>query len=136
MSTKLTEMRSRPKLPNDGPVINREKAIVAMMIAKYCKGKQHLRSHEVNNGKSGSGARNEMCTACRELLAYARLRLDHCRFGEAKRTCARCPVHCYKRDRRSEIKAVMRYAGPRMLWSHPFAVLQHALDGLSWGRSR
>jgi hypothetical protein len=74
--------------------------------------------------------RPELCPDCRELLAYAARRLERCRFGADKPTCARCPVHCYQPTRREQIKVVMRYAGPRMLWRHPFLSLTHWLDGL------
>ena len=43
--------------------------------------------------------------------------------------CAKCPVHCYKADVREEVKAVMRYAGPRMPRRHPILTLFHYLDG-------
>jgi hypothetical protein len=69
------------------------------------------------------------CGECEELMRYVRLRLDRCRFGEDKPTCAKCPVHCYQRDYRERIKTVMRYAGPRMLWQHPWLSLWHLLDG-------
>ncbi len=70
-----------------------------------------------------------LCPECRQLLNYARARLERCRFGPEKPTCARCPVHCYQRVPRDQIKAVMRYAGPRMLWRHPLLSLFHWLDG-------
>ena len=69
------------------------------------------------------------CAECQALTRYVSLRLDRCRFGEEKPTCAKCPVHCYQRDRREQIKAVMRYAGPRMVWQHPWLSLGHLLDG-------
>jgi len=31
---------------------------------------------------------------------------------------------------RERIRAVMRYAGPRMLWRHPLLALLHLADGL------
>ena len=71
-----------------------------------------------------------LCPECRGLLDYATARLDRCRFGREKPTCAHCPVHCYQRGRRDQMKAVMRYAGPRMLWQHPVLSLWHWLDGL------
>ena len=74
-----------------------------------------------------------LCKACQELHHYARLRLDRCRFGEDKPTCAKCPVHCYQRERREQIKHVMRYAGPRMLWEHPWLSVRHLVDG--WRRN-
>jgi hypothetical protein len=30
---------------------------------------------------------------------------------------------------REQIRAVMRYAGPRMLYRHPIMTLQHMIDG-------
>jgi len=70
-----------------------------------------------------------LCPECRELLDYATLRLDRCRFGAEKPTCANCPVHCYQRNQRDQMKVVMRYAGPRMLWQHPILSLRHWWDG-------
>jgi len=70
-----------------------------------------------------------LCDECRQLEHYVSRRLDRCHFGEEKPTCAQCPVHCYQRDRREQIKAVMRYAGPRMLWRHPALSLWHLWDG-------
>ena len=70
-----------------------------------------------------------LCDECQELTRYISVRLDRCRFGEDKPTCARCPVHCYQRHQREQIKTVMRFAGPRMLWEHPWLSLCHMLDG-------
>jgi predicted amidophosphoribosyltransferase len=70
-----------------------------------------------------------LCAACRNFLDYADVRLERCRFGEDKPTCAKCPVHCYQRERREQARVVMRYAGPRMLWEHPLMSLRHWLDG-------
>jgi hypothetical protein len=91
----------------------REWKTVTAMLHIYCRD-QH-----------GGGS----CRECPELMNYVNLRLDRCRFGDEKPTCARCPVHCYQRDRREQIKAVMRYSGPRMIWEHPWLSLWHLLDG-------
>jgi hypothetical protein len=93
----------------------REWKTVTAMVHIYC---------QAHHG----GAR---CAACDELLGYVRLRLDRCRFGSEKPTCAKCPVHCYQRDRRDQIKTVMRFAGPRMLWKHPWLSGWHLWDGLA-----
>ena len=86
------------------------------MIALYCRGHhQHPES--------------QLCQNCQSLAAYAHQRIDHCPFGKGKPTCAKCPVHCYKPDRRDEIRQVMRYAGPRMLLQHPWLAVLHLLDG-------
>jgi hypothetical protein len=91
----------------------REWKTVTAMIHIYCRD-QH----------GGS-----FCRDCLELTNYVSLRLDRCRFGADKPTCAKCPVHCYQKSRRDEIKAVMRYAGPKMLWEHPWLSLWHLIDG-------
>ncbi|QWA13310.1 nitrous oxide-stimulated promoter family protein [Sodalis ligni] len=63
------------------------------------------------------------------LYEYAAKRLDCCVFGEEKPACKHCPVHCYPFAKREEIKQIMRWAGPRMLWRHPLLALRHLLDG-------
>ncbi len=98
------------------PRRGREWETVAAMVRSYCR-------HE-------HGFRHDLCPECRSLLDYATLRLQRCRFGEEKPTCANCPVHCYQRDRREQIREVMRKAGPRMVWEHPWLSIRHWLDGL------
>jgi hypothetical protein len=95
--------------------LSREKRTMQTMVAMYCA------AHH------GSGA--GVCADCAELLAYALERLGKCPFGAGKPTCANCTIHCYKPDRREAARRVMRYAGPRMLWRHPFLALMHLLDG-------
>jgi hypothetical protein len=75
------------------------------------------------------GSDTTLCVECQGLLDYANVRLERCRFGAEKPNCANCPVHCYQSNRREQIKAVMRYAGPRMLWEHPLMSLRHWLAG-------
>ncbi len=92
----------------------REKKTVAAMIGLYC------RAHH-------PGFR-QPCPECRQLLGYALLRIERCRFGAAKPVCSRCRVHCYAPGPREQIRRVMRFAGPRMLLSHPLLALLHLLD--------
>jgi hypothetical protein len=96
--------------------LQREARTVEAMIRRYC------RDHH--------GGGSKLCSQCEELLAYARKRLHHCPFQEHKPTCSKCPNHCYSPGKGAQIKAVMRYSGPRMLSSHPFLALLHVLDGL------
>jgi hypothetical protein len=70
-----------------------------------------------------------LCVECHELFDYAMTRLDNCPFQETKPTCAKCRVHCYTPVMRTKILGVMRYSGPRMLFSHPLLTLRHILDG-------
>lgn len=69
------------------------------------------------------------CEACRALERYAERRLAACPFGGDKPTCANCAVHCYAPAQREQVKAVMRYAGPRMLLRYPLLAVAHVLDG-------
>ena len=87
-----------------------EKQTVEQMIRFYCR-------HKEGN--------LTLCQDCKELLDYAHQRLTHCPFGEQKKTCRQCPVHCYRPQMKQKIKEVMRYAGPRMLWHHPLWTLKH-----------
>jgi Nitrous oxide-stimulated promoter len=111
--------RFRPgaKAKNDlaGGRLARERTTMSAMVQIYCR--DH---HQPAEG---------LCVECRQFLDYAEVRLERCRFGEEKPTCANCPVHCYQRDCREQARVVMRYAGPRMMWEHPVMSLRHWLDG-------
>ena len=78
-------------------------------------------SHECQVGHGGPG----LCGDCRELLEYSLARLEHCKFGNAKTKCHKCPVHCYRPDMREKIRTVMRFSGPRMLLYHPLEALRY-----------
>jgi len=69
-----------------------------------------------------------LCADCASLLAYAEQRLQKCPFAEDKPTCVKCPVHCYKPACREQVKVVMRYAGPRLLFRRPILAVRHLLD--------
>lgn len=56
--------------------IEREKQTVAQMIKIYCNGKHHSK---------------QLCAECQELLNYAQLRLERCKFGNQKHTCKNAP---------------------------------------------
>ena len=93
----------------------REWKTMSAMVRIYCR-EQH--------GTSG-----DLCSDCRQFLDYAQVRLERCRFEQEKPTCAKCPVHCYQKARREQARAIMRFAGPRMLWEHPVLSVRHWLDG-------
>jgi len=66
-----------------------------------------------------------LCAECTALAEYAQRRLERCVFGDAKPTCANCVVHCYRADERERIRAMMRWAGPRMILRHPVLAFMH-----------
>jgi len=100
-----------------------EKELIPDMIRMYCHG------HHNTGGKA-------VCSACEELTEYAVFRLEKCPFKKNKQFCSFCSVHCYKPDRREQIKAVMRYAGPRMLLSHPVFAMSHVAAMLKYKRQQ
>lgn len=85
---------------------------VSAMVRTFCR--------DVHGHSSGG-----LCEACAALLEYAEQRLARCPFGPEKTTCRECPIHCYRPAQRSAMKDVMRQAGPRMLWRHPWLALRH-----------
>lgn len=85
--------------------MEREKKTVSVMIGMYC------RSHH----KDETG----LCAECTKLEQYAFKKIDRCPFHELKPVCAKCRVHCYQEEMRGDIKNVMRYSGPQMLFAHP-----------------
>jgi hypothetical protein len=100
----------------DDKRLRREVRTIEVMVGMFC------RAHH-------SPPPGELCPDCAALLDYARRRLDACRFGPEKPTCAKCPVHCYKPAMRERVREVMRYSGPRMLKRHPVLGVAHLIDG-------
>ncbi len=85
--------------------------IAEQMIRIYCHGRHHTA--------------DGLCDSCRKLLEYTAERTMGCPRMAEKTFCSACPVHCYKPDKREEIRVVMRYAGPRMLFHHPVLLIRH-----------
>ena len=113
----MAVVRHTTKAKNDLSSVRlaREFKTMAAMVRIFCRDHHH--------------PAGDLCVECRQFLDYAGVRLERCRFGEEKPTCANCPVHCYQRDRREQARVVMRQAGPRMIWEHPVLSLRHRLDG-------
>ena len=91
----------------------REKRVVHLMIALYCRKKHGQRT---------------LCPDCAALDQYAAARSDKCPFMETKTFCSNCRIHCYKPDMRAKIREVMRFAGPRMILHHPVAAIRHVVE--------
>ena len=101
------------KADEDPKRIRRERVTVRAMVAMYC------RHHH-----GGS----ELCESCAELADYADRKLDRCPYAGAKPACTHCPIHCYGAEPRERMREVMRFAGPRMIWRHPYLAVRHLLD--------
>ena len=94
--------------------LQRESLTMEKMVGIYCSA-----HHDAS----------DLCGDCSRFLEYAEVRLEKCPYGEDKPTCANCPVHCYKKEFREQARAIMRYAGPRMLLRHPILTISHHMDG-------
>lgn len=98
--------------------------IMTKMIAIYCRGNRHAGRMQIDQ-HDGSVQTAALCPDCRRLLDYAVSRVDGCPRMDVKSFCSVCPIHCYAADMRAQIRAVMRYSGPRMLLHHPLTTLRH-----------
>lgn len=103
------------------PRLSREQRTIAAMLRLYCRDHHPTAPRHEGDGR--------LCTECAGLLDYARKRLSLCPYGPAKPTCVNCPIHCYGRAQREAVREVMRHAGPRMLWRHPWLAIAHLFDG-------
>ena len=79
---------------------------------------------------SRHGTSKILCADCSQLNEYAMNRLERCTFGEDKPTCQQCPIHCYKPDMKLQMHEVMRYSGPRMIFSSPMLAIVHLVKGM------
>jgi hypothetical protein len=102
------------------PRLRREYRTMERMVEIWCADR---------HGQPGPAA-TATCEQCQAFLAYAARRLEKCPYGEAKPTCAKCPVHCYKRAQRELARDIMRHAGPRMTFRHPWLSFMHLVDKL------
>lgn len=94
-----------------------EKRTALTMIEYYCR-HRHSRS-------ASSSTVFFLCEECQSLAHYVAERLDACTQMPVKKSCRKCGIHCYSPHYREQIRAVMRYVGPRMIFIHPLATLRH-----------
>ena len=60
--------------------------------------------------RENHGAEEGLCEPCRDLLEYARERLEKCPL-DPKPKCKDCSIHCYAPSSRERIRRVMRFSG-------------------------
>jgi len=92
--------------------IDQEIKTVGIMIDIYCR-------HHHGDDKR--------CRSCQELFVYATQRYLRCPFGKGKPVCAKCKIHCYQPEMREKIRAVMKFSGPKMIFSHPILAVRHLM---------
>ena len=67
-----------------------------------------------------------------KLKEYAFKRIDCCPRKEEKTFCSSCPIHCYQKIYREQIKEVMKYSGKRMLFKHPVITIKHLINTIKY----
>ena len=90
--------------------IEQDKQTVRKMIELYCR--HHLKQ-------------DTMPDEYQHLAEFAYRRLEHCKYGENKTACKNCPTHCYAPKEREQIREIMRWAGPRMIFYSPIEAIRH-----------
>jgi hypothetical protein len=104
-------VRPTPPAPTVPRPIATEKKTITAMVRIFCT------EHHADD--------DPVCATCAALERYSHARLDACPYGEDKPTCRACPIHCYKPAERDAMREVMRFAGPRMMWRHPWLSVVH-----------
>ncbi|WP_342635834.1 nitrous oxide-stimulated promoter family protein [Enorma phocaeensis] len=115
-------MSRTPDTPAVARRRERERRVISQMIALYCR-KQHR--GEPRDASAFCG--EPVCADCAELDAFAVRRTERCPHMATKTSCNKCSTHCYPPAMQERIRAVMRFAGPRMLLHHPVAAVRHIL---------
>lgn len=82
-----------------------KKQVLEKMIRLYCK----------NNHK------DYLCNDCKNLISYSNIRTDYCKRLDEFFFCSSCDRTCYDNENLEKIRKIMRYSGPRMIYSDPKA---------------
>lgn len=91
--------------------VDQEKELIAVMIKIYEDG-----NHEDLS----------------ELKEYAFKRIDHCPRKQEKTFCSSCPIHCYQKVYRQQIRKVMKYSGKRIIFKHPIITIRHLINTIKF----
>lgn len=118
--------------PKDTPKLaekrSEEAQMVSEMIALWCRGHHGGVTRDSDAPRVRVGLRTvTLCPECSELRDYALARIGRCPHMGTKTFCSVCPTHCYRAQMRERIRAVMRWAGPRMLLYKPGPAIRHAI---------
>ena len=107
-----------------------DRKVVRTMIGMYCRA-HHAAARPADVASDGAaGDRAGLCPDCAELADYCDRRVDRCPLGDRKTSCRKCTISCYDDPHRKAIRAAMRYAGPRMLFRHPWMALKQLFHEL------
>lgn len=127
-------MQERFALRMSDREVRRDTRLLGDFAAIYCRGvhSKAVRGPLVSDGAAlGVYGRTapRVCVECGDLLRYAEQRRAACP-KDPKPFCSNCDTHCYKSDMRERVREVMRYSGPRSMFTrHALAGVKHLIEG-------
>ncbi len=104
----------------------KEKELITIMINLYNKKKFKQK---------------QLTKEMQELLDYSYLRIENCphrkkNLNGEKPFCSCCSIQCYKADMRQNMVEVMKFSGPRILFSHPIVAIDHLQKTLKFKKEQ
>lgn len=124
LNSHVEEGLSRPERAHDV-------RLFADFTSWYCKA-HHTdrlkREIALSSQVAGEYARWSLCDECASFIRYAEKRTALCK-QEPKPFCAHCSIKCYAPSMREYSRQVMRYAGPRSIFSrHALSAIKHLIE--------
>ena len=80
----------------------------------------YCHAHHERTKQDGTG----LCPECRACVEATLARTQACPFGHTG-NCQDCSIHCQRGEARERIRAIMRYAAPRMALRHPLMTCEY-----------
>ena len=80
----------------------------------------YCRAHHRGASKDAAG----LCAECRETVDATAQRAAACPYGH-EANCQDCETHCQRGEAQDRIRAMMRYAAPRMALRHPLMTVEY-----------
>lgn len=116
------------------PKVRADTCLLGDFAGIYCRGRHRGADREaLVSGAAALGVYGRkppaLCVRCADLVRYAEQRRASCP-KDPKPFCSHCDTHCYSRGMRDRVREVMRYAGPRSMFTrHAFAGVKHLIEG-------
>lgn len=104
---------------HDKDRIQRDLRTLQAMGSIYCG------AHHAGVSKDAAG----LCEECAATIKFTHDRASACPYDH-RGNCKDCAIKCNRGDQKERIKAIMRYAAPRMLFKHPLMTLEYVVKKL------
>lgn len=88
--------------------------LIGKFVEVYCDGKHAGIERRTFLLPEKLGERR-MCAECAGFMAYAVARRLNCPLEAEKPSCKHCRIHCYGKEQRDKVRAVMAYSGRKLM---------------------